>query len=163
MFYIHGKYHNFILWKDFISFVVPEKQWKWWVYPLPLQNKSQNYPLKAGQTFSNNPLSIKVFRIPDLHIEQRKSKRLLVEKWLSPRLLFFAFQLLASIAKNSMVVSEYFNVRPIYRYYIGFTSSEIFIMLHLTSFTISLPPALKLLIPIKISLYCSFLHLIVEL
>ena len=52
-----------------------------------------------------------------------------------------------------MVVSEYFNGRPIDRYHIGFTSIEIFVMLHLKSFTISLPPVLKLINPIKISSY----------
>ena len=63
----------------------------------------------------------------------------------------FVFQFQALVGKNSMVVSEYFNGRSIDRYYIGFASKEIFIMLHLTSFTISLTPVLKLLIPTKIS------------
>ena len=59
---------------------------------------------------------------------------------------FFVFQFHASVTRSSIVVSEYFNGRPIDRYYIGFTSSEILITLHWTSFTISLPPVLKLLI-----------------
>ena len=56
-----------------------------------------------------------------------------------------------------MVVCEYFNGRSIDRYYIGFASKEIFIMLHLTSFTISLTPVLKLLTPTKISYFFSYL------
>ena len=140
MFYIHGKYHNFILWKDFISFTVPEKQWKWWIYPLPIQSKTQMNPLTAVQTFWNNSFSIKVFPILNLHTEKWKSKRFLV---------FYVFQFLASIGKSSTVVSEYFNGRPIDRYYIGFTSTGIFIMPHLTSLAISLPLALNLPIPIN--------------
>ena len=140
MFYIHGKYHNFILWKDFISFTVPEKQWKWWIYPLPIQSKTQMNPLTAVQTFWNNSFSIKVFPILNLHTEKWKSKRFLV---------FYVFQFLASIAKSSMAVSEYFNGRPIVRYYISFTSTGIFIMPHLTSLAISLLPALNLPIPIN--------------
>ena len=75
----------------------------------------------------------------------------------------FVFQFQALVGKNSMVVSEYFNGRSIDRYYIGFASKEIFIMLHLTSFTISLTPVLKLLTPTKISYFFSFLYLIVQL
>ena len=48
-----------------------------------------------------------------------------------------------------MAVSEYFNGRPIVRYYISFTSTGIFIMPHLTSLAISLLPALNLSIPIN--------------
>ena len=118
--------------------------------PSPSLNKTQITLLKVGLTFSINSISMKVFRMLYLHTEQRKNKRFLAENWMSLKAAIFCISVSASIGKNSMDLSEYFNGRSIDRCYIGFTSKTSFMMLHLTSFTISLTPLLKWLTPTKI-------------
>ena len=68
--------------------------------PSSSSNKTQNNPLKVGLTFSINSFSmvyetfpLKVFHILYLHTEQRKSKRFLVENWISLKAAIFCISI----------------------------------------------------------------------
>ena len=68
--------------------------------PSSSSNKTQNNPLKVGLIFSINSFSmvyetfpLKVFRILYLHTEQRKSKRFLVENWISLKAAIFCISI----------------------------------------------------------------------
>ena len=68
--------------------------------PLSSSKKTQDNPLKVGLTFSINSfsmvyetLSLKVFRILYLHTKQQKSKRFLVENWISLKAAIFCISI----------------------------------------------------------------------
>ena len=68
--------------------------------PLFSSNKTQNNPFKMDLTFSINLFSmvyeirsLKVFHILNLHTEQRKSKRFLVENWISLKAAIFCISI----------------------------------------------------------------------